>query len=413
MKTVWIVNYYTKPPYAVSNPRHLEFARYFVNCGYKVRIFSSDLLRKNDKCLVPEGQTFVNKVYEGLDYTHIACMSYVGNGVKRGLSIFQFAWRLFLLRGKFEKPDVILHNVHAPFDYPIVWCAKRLNAKYIAEVWDLWPDQFVRFGLMKAGTPIADFFYWIEKKIYEKADGIVFSMEGGLDYLKDQGYLVEQGGNIDKKKVFYINSGVNLEKFENNRKRYPTHDIDLLDDSFIKVVYLGSIRLVNKVKNLIDAAELLKDNTNIKFIIIGDGTDRAYLEKYCNEKNIKNVLFKQRYIPFAEVPDVVSHASINIMNYQNNFGLYGVSSGKLFVYLAAGNPICCNVSLNYCEITKNDIGIAANLDTPQKYADAILRLASLSQRELSAMKIRIRRTAEKFDYNKLSQNMIEVIESLF
>ena len=307
---------------------------------------------------------------------------------------------------------MILFNIHAPFDYPIVWCTKRLNTKLITEAWDLWPDSFVRFGLMRAGNPIVKLFYRVERKMYEKGDRIVFSFEGGIDYLKERGWLNGFGGRIAPDKIAYINNGVNLEKFDKDRKEHPIQDRDLLREDVVKVIYLGSVRLVNHVRDLIEAAEILKDNDNIRFIIIGDGPDRPVLEQYCKERHLDNVLFKQKRVPFCEVADIVSHASINVMNYQKNFGLYGVSSGKFFQYLAAGQPILCNVKVNYCEITRNNIGIAEDLDTPQKYADAILKLAQLSKEEREAMRERIKQVAQKFDYKRLAENLERVIRQM-
>ena len=37
-------------------------------------------------------------------------------------------------------------------DYPIVQTAKKLKCKYIAEAWDLWPEDFVTFGMVKSNS---------------------------------------------------------------------------------------------------------------------------------------------------------------------------------------------------------------------------------------------------------------------
>ncbi|MDY4043710.1 MAG: glycosyltransferase family 4 protein [Marinifilaceae bacterium] len=412
MKTVWIVNYYTDIPERVSNPRHYEFAKYLTSKGYFVRVFFADRKRiPEEGAVISSGKKFLNEEYEGIQYTRIAAIPYVGN-LKRGISIWKFAWRIFCIRRQFEIPDVILFNMHAPFDFPLVWCAKSLKARLITEAWDLWPDSFVRFGLMSEKNPVTKFFYWIEKKIYESGDRIVFSFEGGADYLKKRGWLKGYGGKIVPEKISYINNGVNLALFEENQRKFPTKDVDLLRDDIVKVVYLGSVRLVNHVRDLIEAAEILQNENNIKFIIIGDGPDRPVLEQYCRDRGLHNILFKQKHVPFCDVADIVSHASINVMNYQKDFGLYGVSSGKLFLYLAAGQPILCNIKLNYCEITRNAIGIAEDLDNPQKYADAILKLARLSVSEKCEMRERIKYVAQKFDYPYLSSCLEQVIESV-
>jgi hypothetical protein len=104
--------------------------------------------------------------------------------------------------------------MHAPFDYPICLCAKKLKARYIAEEWDLWPEYFVTFGLISANNPAMKWAYSKERKMFEYASNIVYSFAGGIDYLKEKKWLLSTGGKIDEKKVIYINNGFCLSEIE-------------------------------------------------------------------------------------------------------------------------------------------------------------------------------------------------------
>jgi glycosyltransferase involved in cell wall biosynthesis len=145
-------------------------------------------------------------------------------------------------------------------------------------------------------------------------------------------------------------------------------------------------------------------------LIYGDGIDRIYLEQYCKENEIDNVIFKEKWIPLKNVPYVLSKSSLNILNYQKDFGVYGVSSGKLFQYLASGKPICSNIKMNYCIIEKNYLGIAKNLETPQEYADAILLLASMDDIEYNAICRRVKEAARHFDFDVLSAKLVSILD---
>jgi hypothetical protein len=144
-------------------------------------------------------------------------------------------------------------------------------------------------------------------------------------------------------------------------------------------------------------------------VLFRSGSDREYLNQYCKENNITNVIFKEKSIPFQYVPYVVSQSDLNIMNYEKNFGIYGISSGKFFMYLAAGKPILCNVKISYCEIEKHNLGIAKDLETPHEYADAILKLGNLNIDDYSAMCHRVKETAKEYDYKILSGKLLSVI----
>lgn len=411
-KKIWIINYYSSPPEYEANPRHLEFSHFLNQSGYDVTIFSSGYLRDKNINLVPKGKKYINIVYDGYKYVHIKVKKYSGNGIDRILSIIQFAFRIFLYCKKFEKPDIILHNIHAPFDYPIIWCAKRLNAKYIVEAWDLWPESFVLFGLIQKSNPFVRMSYLIERRLYEKSDKIIFTFEGGIDYLNNKKWTTKFGGKIDTKKISYINNGVNISKFNSDAYDNKINDTDINDTSTFKVIYLGSIRMVNNIKQLIDAANLLRSFSNIKFLIYGDGEERDNLELYCAEKRIDNVIFKEKWIPFKNIPYILTRGNLNILNYQHNFGIYGISSGKFFQYLASGKPICSNVKINYCQIEKFNLGIAKNFKDSKEYADAIHYLATLSKQDYSDMCLRVKSIAEKYDYEVLSTKLMDVIDDL-
>ena len=410
MKTIWIVNYYTAPAAKASNPRYVELAKHFREAGYKVITFNAIYSQGQ---IEDTGDAFIEKHYGDEHFIHVKSPYYSGNGAKRIISILTFAWKIFRNASKFSKPDLVLHNIHTPFDYPVYWAACKVGAKYIAEGWDMWPENFETFGLLKKGSLPMKVAYWIERHLYEKADAIVFTVEGFLDYLREKGWSSDRGGRISVDKVHYINNGINLDEFDDNVAKFPRQDADLNDESLFIVIYLGSIRLVNNVKQLIDAAKLLQDNPKYRFLIYGDGADREMLERYVKENGIINVIFKEKQIPLCEVANIVSHATVNIMNYQKGFGVHGVSSGKMFQYMAAGKPICCNIKLNYSEITRNNLGIDDELDTPEEYADAIRRLAEQPKADYDAMCNRVRRCAEKFDYKKLAAQELEVIRGLF
>lgn len=410
-KRIWIVNYYTGTPDNATNPRYLQFSLYFQQAGYDVITFNASYRPGAPVELIEGDGLFEEHQYGEHRFIHVRCPRYEGNGLKRMYSIWAFAWRLYCNCKKFDKPDVILHNIHTPFDFPIVWTAKKLKAKYIAEAWDLWPEDFVTFGLVSRNNPALRFFYWVEKKLYYHADQLVFTFLGAFDYLKRKGWTKETGGKIDMSRVHYINSGVDLEQFDKDKVAYPRNDEDINSPDKIKIIYLGSINKANHVHTLIDAAKILQNNPLYHFFIYGNGADREDLERKVINEGISNVTFKEKRIPLCEVAWVVSQATVNVMNYEKGFGHMGVSSGKLWQYLAAGKPILCNIDIAYDDvITDNNLGIAHDIDTAEEFASSIQSLAEQSKADYDAMCSRVREVAKRFDYKNLASQEIEVLE---
>lgn len=409
---IWIVNYYAGTPATAGNPRYLKLAKHFMEAGHEVITFDAGSTAKIADSEF-QGGNFIERQYDGFKFIHVRVPDFVGNGVKRMYSIWKFAQ--IILRGykQFECPDVILQNIHPPFDYPIVKLAKKLKCKYIAEAWDLWPESFVRFGLIKKSNPLMKIARFVEKMYYYAADEIVFTLAGGLDYLKSMGWITESGGMIDPKHIHYINNGVDLAEFDENKNKFPRHDEDINALDMYKIVYLGSINKANHVQTLIEAAAILKENPKYKFFIYGNGVHRDYLEQYVKDNYIDNVVFKEKRIPLEECAWVVSQATVNVMNYEKGFGKWGASSGKMFQYLAAGKPIVCNRFFAYDNVIEdNNLGVAHDINTPEEFAEAIQKLVEQSKEEYDAMCERVREVAKRFDYKVLAQRELEVIESL-
>lgn len=407
-KKIWIVNFHTAPPEYALNQRYAKIVPHLQKAGYQVTVILSSFLRRHNKDL-SEGKTYNTRSFDGIPYLLIKTKPYKGNGLGRMFAIFLFSLRLLFISKKHGVPDIIYHNLHVPFDVPVYFAAKRFRANYIAEVWDLWPEFFPRTGLIRKNHPFMKIAYTIERWIYAKAKAIVFTMEGGKDYVIKKKWDKANGGTIDLNKVSYVNNGIDLGQFEADKINYSNHDLLLQDESF-KVVYVGSMHKANDVIQLIKAAEVLKSNTVIHFILYGDGSERESLIAYCHQHQIDNVTFKEKYLPFHLLPAILSQSSLNIMNYQKDFGDYGVSAGKLFLYLAAGKPILSNVKVNYCVVRKNNLGVSEDLNTPSAYADAILKLKNLDQDDYNEMCLRVKEVAKQFDYGILSQKLIEIFE---
>ena len=410
-KTVWLVNYYAMPPEHESRLRAIKFAQYLNEAGYETKIISSSFLHNKDINLLAPDVKFKEVSYGNLDFIHINSRSYSSNTFYRFWSLLIFHLRLHFYSMNFDKPDFILHTCTPPFGFITVFTAFKLKAKYFAEVLDLWPESFLAFNLISKNNPILKLSYLIEKWMYVKADKIIFSIEGGVDYLKEKRWLISQGGKIDDNKIYYINNGVDIKDFNYNKINCMLNDIDLQNDDFFKVVYIGSVRLANNIIKLIEAASLIKNSSHIKILIFGDGDEREKLISYCRKKNISNVIFKDKWVNPKYVPYILSKSNLNILNYSPNYiWNYGGSQSKLFQYMASGKPILSNLKMGYCLITKFNLGIAKEFKSAKDYAESILKIANLDKKEYDQMCLNSKNTALNFDYLKLTDDFISLIE---
>ncbi|WP_207641879.1 glycosyltransferase family 4 protein [Ruminiclostridium cellobioparum] len=385
-------------------------SKYLKNLGHKVKIFSASTIHNRDLNLISDkSKLFIERSYDELNFVHIRTCNYSGNGLRRVVNMLQFPFRFYRVAKRInEKPDVIICDLGAMLAPLPFLISKRYKAKFILEVRDLWPESIIEYKGMSRKNPIVWLMYQIEKWIYKRSDKLVFTMEGGKDYIFDKGWEED----IDLDKVSHINNGVDLESFIFNKENYKIIDFDLEDINTFKVVYAGSIRLVNNVKTIVDAAQVIKEKGyhNIKFLIYGDGTDRKYLEEYCVENKIDNVAFKG-FVNKKNIPFILDKCNLNIMHFeQNGLKKYGASLNKLFEYFASGRPIVSDCEFGYDLIKKYKCGIVRDNANSEQMAEAIAKFYEMPEDEYNSYCQNSTYVANKYDYKILTSKFEEILK---
>ena len=411
-KVIWLVCNNVQPPEIDTHLRHQKFARYLKQDGYDVYIIGASYLHYSKKNLIEGKERYILKEYPDLKYIFIKTSSYTNNtGIKRFYSNFQFAWRLYRLRKRLPRPDLIVHNTRIPCDIPVYWAAKSLGSVYITETWDLWPYGFVTAGIFRENSLPMKFFYWIERFIYSHAKSNIFTLAGCKQYLIDHKWDTSQGGPIDLKHVYYINNGIDLIEFNNNKIKYQIDAPELKDPNTFKVVYLGSISQVNGVDKIIDTAALFKEENKFSFLIFGDGTERETIEQRVNKDHINNVHFMNKWVEIKYVPYIISCSDINLLNYTQTGDMkYGGSQGKLFQYLAAGKPIVSNNIIGYDIVRHYGAGVSENITSPEQYKTILCSLID-DKDAYDKMSMAAKNAAKDFDFNHLYIKFKAVIDN--
>lgn len=212
------MNHYATDMLINQGGRHYWFAKYLKKQGYEPVIFSCNVQHGKEgtsNFFDEDGLWHLHEAPDGFPFVVIRSTFYSGKGIERVRNMAVFAWNLvrtFKEYAKdFCKPNVILaSSVHPLTILAGEYIAKKMKVPCIAEVRDLWPESIYTYCPNKKKSLLANLLYAVEKHIYKAADSIVFTMEGGRDYIIEKGWDREHRGPIDLKKVYYINNGVDL-----------------------------------------------------------------------------------------------------------------------------------------------------------------------------------------------------------
>ena len=402
---IWLINHYAVPPKYYPLARTTNFAKYLMQMGHTVTIFAASSVHNSDINLITDSSLYREETVDGIHYVYVRCRSYTGNGKQRIINMFEFPRRLKRVVSHFQKPDAVLaSSATPPACMAGLKLAKKYGVKAVAEISDLWPLSFVDYGMISAKNPALIPMYAYEKRMYQYAEAIVFTMEGGYDYIIEKGW----DKDIPRSKVHYINNGVDLEQFYYNREHYQMQDNDLDDPDTFKVVYTGSIRKVNNLGLLLDAAKEVND-PRVKFLIWGDGDELPSLRERVAEEHISNVVFKGK-VEKKYIPHIVSQADLNLAhNTPSPLFRFGISFNKIFDYLAAGKPILSDFPCGYNPAVQGGAGIEVADATKESVAHAIEKMAQLPRKEYERFCAAAAQSAQKYSFRNLTKELLHII----
>ncbi|MBP2032463.1 glycosyltransferase involved in cell wall biosynthesis [Clostridium algifaecis] len=243
--------------------------------------------------------------------------------------------------------------------------SKKLKAKFVFNISDLWPESAVKLGvlhnklLIKAST-------LLEEYCYRKADAVTGQTKGIVKNIVDRGF--------DEKKVHLITNGVDTEFFKKENR----------DDEFRKSIgienkfaacYGGIHGLAQGLEVIINAAEILKDKENIQFVFVGDGPEKKKLIDMVNNKGLKNVTFLPVQ-PKANMPRIIASMDASVIPLKKLDLFKGALPSKMFEALSTELPIVLAVEGEAANlINEAKAGIVVEPENSKAMADAILKLA--------------------------------------
>ena len=418
---VWLMNHYASNMYRDKAGRHYWFAQQLKEKGYDVTVFCSTTLVNGEELLSTGKDKLAVKDADGIPFVFVKTIPAQGNGIKRIENMGLFYKNLFpatkAYAAKYGRPDVIVaSSVHPLTMVAGIQIAKKMKVPCMCEIRDLWPEAIFSFGKTTEKSLIGRALIKGEHWIYRKANALIFTKEGDTDYLKERKWTTAQGGDIDLGKCHYINNGVDIAACEERSRTMQLDDQDLNDESKFNVTYVGTIRPVNNVGNLLDTAKILVANggyDDVQFLIYGDGGQLAELQERVKNEHLNNVKMKG-FVNRQYVPYILSKSSINMLNYaQNQYNwTRGNSSNKLFEYMASGKPIISTVHMGYSIIKKYDCGVELDEDTPEALAEQIMLFHDMKSEERDQIGRNARNGANDFDFSVLTEKLIQVIESV-
>lgn len=270
----------------------------------------------------------------------------------------QIQWKLWT---RYRRHDVFLVSNPPTAAFCMALCRNR----YKSLIYDIYPDGLVSGGFMSEKNPLIRLWQAYNRRFFKNADRVFTITDGMADRLSRY---------IDRNKIevvpIWYNPSLQRIPKENNLF-IKKHN---LEGKFI-VMYSGNIGKTHNVELLVDVANLLKTEKDIKFVIIGEGWAKKDIIVKANELMLDNILILP-YQPLDFISHSLSAANISYISLDEKVSTVSVPS-KTYNCLYVGSPLICLAS-EQAELTrivnKHGVGDVFHKKDAQQIASFILEL---------------------------------------
>ena len=383
---IWILNHYASPPDQPAGTRHYDLGRVLAGQEHDVTIFASSFshvtlreerLRRNERLRI--------EYIDGVRFVWVRTMPYSGNDGRRALNMLSYAVGAIRAQRRMARPDVVVgSSVH-----PVAAAAACLlggvrRVPFVFEVRDLWPQALVDMGVLKESGATTRVLRGLEYFLYRRARVVISLQPKAMDYITLLG--------IPAEKVFYVPNGIaDYDERDPDTTNSATELVAKIAEwrsvGCLVAGYIGSHGQANRVHAFVETARVLHDRgvLDFAFVFVGDGPEKERCQQLARHYNLRNVLFWQS-IPKRGVPAVLDSLDVTLFSVCDRAVFRnGLSSNKLFDYLASGRPVVSACAVEDTPVRASGGGICVPSGSPDAIADALVEMASMGEAARHAM----------------------------
>lgn len=324
--------------------------------------------------------------------------------ISRLLNYFSFVWSSYWKGRKLDTYDFLL--VESPplfLGYSAMKLSKKLKAKLIFNVSDLWPESAEKMGVVN-NKMLLKFAYNLEAKCYSRATIVTGQTMGIVNNIKER---------FPETNVHWLPNGVDVEFYQpNNIEKKGFRERNKLSEDDVVFFYGGILGHAQGLHIVLEAAKMVEDQKNIKIILQGAGPEKEELLKLNRELNLSNILFLPP-VTKNEMPSILKEIDIALVPLRKLDIFQGAIPSKIFEALAMEKPLLLGVDGEARKhfIDKAEAGVYFE---PENINDLSEKLKEMSTNPelIKAMGKNARKYVSKhFDRNNIANDFLSVLNN--
>lgn len=282
-------------------------------------------------------------------------------------------------------PAVVLGHVK---DAPVVFWAL-----------DLWPETLAAVGIVKSKRALALVGHMV-RFIYDHSALVLGQSKGFLASIRK--YC------SDPSKIRYFPSWA--EDIYADDRPAPAPEVEYRPDLF-NILFAGNIGEAQDMPAVLDAAEALRHNDRVRWLIVGDGRKLEWLRQEVIRRGLGNCVLLLGRFPIERMPSFYAHAQALLVSLKNDPVFSMTIPGKVQSYLLSGVPVLGMLDGEGAAIIRESgAGGVCRAGDGKALAAAVVEMAGLPPDERIAMGRRgILYARQEFDRKAL----VDRLESMF
>lgn len=403
MRILFLTHYF--PP-EVNAPasRTYENAKRWVRAGHEVTVITC--VPNHPNGVVYAG--FRNRLWQWDEKDGIRILrvlTYLGpnkGSVRRILNYVSYLVSATFLAPLAGKADVVVSTSPQFFcGLAGAFVARLKGAPWVLEIRDLWPESIAAVEAISSRTIIGT-LEKIERWMYLKADRLVSVTDSFVRHFVAKG--------VSPQRIDVIKNGVDLETFVPAGKDNDFRREQGLSGKFI-VSFVGTHGMAHGLETVLQAADLLRDNQDIIFLLVGDGAERERLLRQKEVMGLTNLVMLPQ-LPKERMPEVLAASDACLVHLRKADLFKSVIPSKIFEAMAMERPIIHGVEgESKGIIEEGNCGLFFEPENGGELANIALQLSTDCRLGETLGRNGRKFVVASFDRDKLAARYLEIIIS--
>jgi len=374
-----------------ENFRINEIAAHLKSKGNHVEVFTG--LPNYPSGKIFEGWGFFKRLkeeYKGIPITRVPHFPR-GNGRTLGMTLNFSSFAVF---GSLVAPLRVKGDFDVIFVYgltPVTLACPAITLKRTRKIpivfWlqDLWPES-LEFAANIKNKVILNFVANISSAIYKQADRMLISSKSFKEALISRG--------VEEKNIFYYPQAA--ESFYRPLEAQSVSSEEVSLPEGFRVIFAGNIGMAQGIETIIAAAKRCRD-TNIKWIIIGNGREYERIRNLVIAESLGESVFLLGQKPAEEMPAWFSKADALLVTLRKDPVYAMTVPAKIQSYMACGKPILAALDGEAASLLRES---GAGIGVPAEDAEGL----ALAARQMATASLETRRQWAESSYQYYREN---------